>query len=537
MTNLSQEYHAPRLASDLEEELASTAAQADWDPHDSASSEDKDIASNDEEHADHKAQVLESDDKHLAGLAPDNLADTLEAENPAWQGDLDETDFDPVLNAPTKYRRKSCSASASLFNSSYVSIPDDDGRSDDEEILEVQSKPHCHSKVSKTATCNASTAAAHLFDNDEHVIDVRRDTHPWHGREHATDAQPPHQGPLKGQNAHEELSRLPPYTSSTVKSKSKRQLAHETETCHSEAKHAATAITDNGMDSDHDADAPSVYDMMALMYNSRGKLNLTAQTEEIQAIVQRAIDIVLTEILTVYSYPDVTDRMTLVRNACVDAADEVRDQYAPILVKLLDKKQKEFMKALSNIACPDARISLTHSEVWDAAVGQVVGHYGLVQGCGNHVTNLLKEQQYIFPGNHHTGSINFKEPYRHPAVLAIAKFIASILSLLAFSSSLKDRDEPEILAAMVALASTVIHAAICKWSSGSVVALDFSGNQFASVYHSHKINLEHICSMMLNFYHETMSYLFCEARGKSNSGLSEDVEQSAISLMDLSGLD
>ncbi|KZT18175.1 hypothetical protein NEOLEDRAFT_1125670 [Neolentinus lepideus HHB14362 ss-1] len=547
-------YPAPQLGSDVEEERVSTAAMVYRDAHDSESSEDDDAATDDEERADREAQDLESDNEYLTNLAPVSLANALDAENPVWQDDAAEPEFDPVLHAPVKYRRKYRSASASSFNSSNVSVPEDDRQSDDEQILVVQ-KARGHSSKPKTTT----RSAARLFDNDDEVIDGREGTRSEHGKDEASNVLPQCRGP--------------------VKSKSKRQLAHEAEapTWHDtnlsessvkgrimpqgtrrntssqthplKPKRAAAPIVDDrsksGEDSEHDTDVLQ-YDMTVLVYNARGKLNLTTQTEEIQAVIRRAIDISLIEILTVNSYPDVTMRTKLVRDACVNAAVKLGDHYKPILIKLLDEKQKEFVKALSNI--PDARISLARGEVRDAALGQVVGHYGLIQGCGKHVAELLKEQRYIFSVNPHSGTVNAKEPYRHPAVLAVvrqayfqskmAKFVATILSLSAFSSSLKDRDEPELPAAMVALASTAIHAAISEWSSGTVLALDFSGNGFASVYNSHIVNLNHIRTTRPNMYHDMMSWLLREACGRSNPGLSaEDAEPGAISLMDLSGLD
>ncbi|EPQ56094.1 hypothetical protein GLOTRDRAFT_126179 [Gloeophyllum trabeum ATCC 11539] len=90
---------------------------------------------------------------------------------------------------------------------------------------------------------------------------------------------------------------------------------------------------------------------------------------------------------------------------------------------------------------------------------------------------------------------------------------------------------------MLALVSTAIHAAIDEWSSGTVMQLDFSGNRFAAVYTAHKDTLKHIQKTSPKFYHETMAYLFKTARGATYDRAGGDVVNSAITLMDLSGLD
>jgi len=384
----------------------------------------------------------------------------------------------------------------------------------------------------------------------------------------------------KGSNVGKQPAHATTLTSSARKStgtttKSKRQLAHESEAPQwrkdAVASHATkkatpamaqpqnrgksvtatlkqVAIADKSDESDSDSDRESdsrheSSDITALIFNRHHKLNLTAQSQEIQCVARAAIDIIHVEIVMVNSYPNMTERTEMVRNACVDATNELGVLYHPIRDRLLDRVEVEFRKAITGI--PEARISLIRGDIRDIAVAQGLGYYGLGQGHGDYASSLLKDVRYIFPGDHHAGGrVNFKEPYRHSAVLGVIQqaFFAGKNSFFAnhadlFTSTLKNDDEPEVPAAMVALVCTTIHASISEWTTGRVLPVDFTGNQFASVYTAHKNGLDEIHATKPNFYHETMAYLFRNARAATGMAFELAGGNAVTTLMDLSGLD
>ncbi|EPQ50050.1 hypothetical protein GLOTRDRAFT_134307 [Gloeophyllum trabeum ATCC 11539] len=525
-----------------------------------SASEEEEQHSDDAEHVELEGELLESDDERLMGLAPAGMAHALGAEAASWQGA--EDDSDPVLHVPPKYQRKSFksrSSSQSSFDSSYISVPeDDDSAIEDTEApvppLSVAKQPSVRPKASKPsdAARRYLPGSADLFDSDEDVVVA----HPYE--------EAPGPG-MKATNRGRKKTAENVYTDSSRPVKSKRKLIQESEAPrwrnsatgagHEQAAAApAFRARSTAIDSTvvkHDVcDVVSQngrgahYDMTELVYNPRGTLNLTAQTREIQEVVRIAIDIITVGILMDEAYPDMGDKIKLGVDACADAARELGDDYLPILQKLKDKREKVFRHSLG--ALPVGRISLTRGEIRTVAVAQVVGHYGLTQGCGEYAAGLLQGQRYIFPGDLRPGGrFKSKEPYRHPAVLNVlqqaiftgrSSFASGHIQL--FESSSKDYpDEKEVPLAMLALVSTAIHAAIDEWSSGTVMQLDFSGNRFAAVYTAHKDTLKHIQKTSPKFYHETMAYLFKTARGATYDRAGGDVVNSAITLMDLSGLD
>ncbi|KZT20963.1 hypothetical protein NEOLEDRAFT_1182049 [Neolentinus lepideus HHB14362 ss-1] len=558
-----RQYSAPALDSDSEQRpvIKTVTTHHTGDEFESASSEEEQAPSDDDECA--EAEILELDDEQLMSLAPQGLASALESEAPMWQGGDDDTSFDPALHIPSKYRRKFRSSSRSSFDSSYVSLPED-ADSDVADDMVLQSHPqvipvaNAHAaqpKGARKGTVKPSTnsvslraaSAAMLFDNDDDIIDAR----------------PEQRHRYRSNTAYDVLSQPTGIINSSLHSKSKRQLAHESEaprwreTAEDQnsvnvplARHAPSKTGSSKargrttMDAKQDdlklelpdLDVNIASDITTLVYNVRGSLNLTAQTREIREVLRIAIDIIEVGILMVNAYPDIGDKTKLALEACVDAARELGDDYLPILHKLMDKREKRFRKALADL--PAARVSLLRSEVYKAAVAQVPGSYGLALGDGEFASNLLREQRYIFAGDHQPGGrLNYREPYRHPAVhrLIHQVFFAKGTSfgpnhLDLFTSSRKDlADEPEVPMAM-------IHAAIEEWTSGTVIQADFSGSKFASIYAAHIQGLEHVQHKTPNLFHETMVYLFQQARGTIRNGR-DLTGNNAIALMDLSGLD
>ncbi|EPQ50618.1 hypothetical protein GLOTRDRAFT_133729 [Gloeophyllum trabeum ATCC 11539] len=536
---------------------------------DSAESEapsDADDVEGDEDIEDHEANAVESDDERLMRLPAGSLAAALESEAPLFHGAEypSDDDYDPVLHAPPKMHRKS---SASSFNSSIVSVPDVDDPND-EVPSAMTHHPSVHSlgsgghagqtldyksvKPAKLKHIPKAPNAIDLFNTDDHVTD------------RAGGKSKPQ--PRKDLEKNPELSSQTAFTyrgKPAKKLKSKYERAHEAEAPvwdepsdldiehdveqrKSSSKKSvirAQRAQDYHTDSD-ESDSARV--MTALTFNSRGKLNLTAQTVEIQAIARGGIDRIHIQIITEHSYPDIGKRNQVALKACIRAAEDLGPHYKPILVRLRDETQVVFRKAVADIA--DGRISGIRRDVKGIASGHCVGHYGLKQDSKTYIENLLDAQRYVFAGDHKStpSRVNYKLPWRQDAVVAIMRqafftgknnFALTHPSL--FVSSFKDReDEREVPEGMVALVCTAIHACIDEWRTGTHVPEDFSSNNWAETYDIHKSMLRSVRESGPRFYHETMHYLYDQAMTSTRNGIAIDAQQpNALSLMDLSGLD
>ncbi|EPQ58822.1 hypothetical protein GLOTRDRAFT_98131, partial [Gloeophyllum trabeum ATCC 11539] len=380
-----------------------------------------DSNSNGEDYAEQEAEMIESDDERLMRMPAGPLADALEYEAPSFNDAAEypsDDDYDIVLHAPPKMRRKS---SASSFNSSTVSIPDVEDS--DDEAPSAPRRTSMHSTKSSAhsirtydsvgsgkALVHGAPKAIDLFEDDDHVI--------GEGRQKA-------KGVITKGGDKNSSSALSSQTAYTVegklhkKVKSKREQDHEQEApiwprhhedvdqkklrlAHRKGLKAVThrpgARDDDDIILVASDDADNSYDMTVLIYNERGKLNLTSQTQEIQAVARRGIDYIHVQIFTKHAYPDSGKRNEVALDACASAAEDLGPHYKPILDLLRDKTQVEFRKAVADIA--DGRISTIRRDVKSIASGHCVGHYGLRQDSATYVKNLLQAQRYIFEGDH-----------------------------------------------------------------------------------------------------------------------------------------
>ncbi|EPQ49763.1 hypothetical protein GLOTRDRAFT_134644 [Gloeophyllum trabeum ATCC 11539] len=505
-------------------------------------------------------------------MAPRSLAEALQSEAPLFQGhhyDSGDEEYDPVLHAPPKMRRKSRSVSTSSYDSGHVSVPDDEA-SEDGVPSSTSRRSSVHSAgfpedrsdlhdpvpgLAKTSSSSFKKAphAVDLLETDDHVIKkaVGKSKQPTNP---------------KGWDSSPALSAPSGFTAGGVpafKLMSKREQAHRKEAptwggppeaievlnrtpaTHRNRRDSSVVSQGHGNNDNINFDATTGegYDMTVLAYNTRGKLNLMSQTAEIQAVARSAIDKTYVSIITVNAYPDLGKRKQVVLDACVRAAEELGPRYQRILDLLQDDTQTEFRKAVGDI--PDGRISTLRRDIKTIASGHCVGHYGLRQDCETYVTNLLDAQRYVFAGEHVADRVNYKLPWRQHAIAAVIRqvfftgknnFVNSHPCLFCTTIEGLD-DQPEVPAGMVALVCTAIHACIAEWSTGKHVEEEFSGSEWAGTYRIHKMMLDHVREKEPLFFHETMHYIYKQADSSTRNGSSAESKQpNALALMDLSAL-
>ncbi|KZT19113.1 hypothetical protein NEOLEDRAFT_1183683 [Neolentinus lepideus HHB14362 ss-1] len=471
------------------------------DNSDEPSEEELGDESDEEAHAECEADVLESDDERLMSMGAGQLAAALSNEAPLFYGTNEqEEDYGALLHGPVKVRRKvkARSSSASSYDSANVSIPDDVPSEDEGPVSHAASRRssmesmHSHLSFEDTVISHHDngTAAKTIYRTNGNVptaVDL------FQTDDHVTDVWTP---------------------AATVSHRSIPSSSRFT---------AADIPIKNG---------PGPYDMTALVYNNKNKVNLTVQTPEIREVLHLAIDQVYVYILTKNAYLEVGTRHMVALDACTMAAEHLGTQYMPILNRLQDGNEKGFRKALADIV--DGRISVLRRDIKRIAINQVLRFYALSSGKADYVKTLMDAQRYMFPGDHTHGQFNNREPWCHGAIVAVMR-----MAYFTGSGSFRDQHHDLFLCsdgelwvpdAMVAL----IHVAIDEWSSGDYKPADFTGNSWARTYEVHISTLNHVRTVAAPRYYQTMNYLFQTVRAANGSGAVVTSQQpSTVSLMDL----
>ncbi|EPQ54138.1 hypothetical protein GLOTRDRAFT_139522 [Gloeophyllum trabeum ATCC 11539] len=492
-TPLAGDHRAPRDAPKLttgKSKRPSTAVQVgSSDEAESASGNE--TASNVDE-----IDENEEDDEWLDGLEPRRLEEELSKEATSW-AQVDLENFNVPAQDPSETAAHSFPGADELFD-------------DDDDILPIT--PPRRSKASKPAAKGkrqlAHDAEVPHFATGLPVTPARKSSgrSGGHGGPAVTFAVSPSSLRFAGDNEDEDH--------------------HEESSDEDEAGILTPGVALQG---------PTPTD---LIFNERGRVNLSDQSDDVKAVTREAIKGVAKYLAFTDAFPEIGGRIVLSRDCLVTAA-RGNPRYQPILLRLVN--EEGYARSLSRI--PDGRISTSRRNAYNVGCNHVVGSYGLTPGsaCEKLVVGLLKSQKYIFPGDG-LDRLRKTEPYKNPAILAILSALyfsgSGALGMkhpdLFTSTSLTD-PAPEIPISMVALVATTIHNALMEWQSGKRQAREFSALNCGDVYRTHVEILEKIKVKAPGFFHQMMVDIYRRARAAAVAEVRVDSEDSAFTFMDLSG--
>ncbi|KAI0039031.1 hypothetical protein FA95DRAFT_1612907 [Auriscalpium vulgare] len=262
--------------------------------------------------------------------------------------------------------------------------------------------------------------------------------------------------------------------------------------------------------------------------NGGAKMRIRAQPADVKKVIRRAVHEEMPEAICFKNaFPSALERPALLHSACIKAAEHEDAQQ--VLARL--KADVAYSRGMCII--PDARISNLRGKVKEAADGVVKDRYQLntdaipADRFVQHVKKLLDSDDddylYIFPAAPGSSLTSLKvdttRPFCHPAIIevlhrsffgskAAAKFAIEKYINIAVG------DEPELPAAMVALASTAVHAGIDAFRFGAAeTIIVFDGNKYTEIFKNHLRTLDDIRDEDEQVYSVLMANLFKKASG------------------------
>ncbi|KAH9857830.1 hypothetical protein C2E23DRAFT_881394 [Lenzites betulinus] len=273
-----------------------------------------------------------------------------------------------------------------------------------------------------------------------------------------------------------------------------------------------------------------------------GQLSLKSQHPDIQDVLRASNQRLERDLVSHDAFPDARNRGRSVRLAMVETAKalEPRAKYKQLTHRMIN--DGTFTRALS--AIPNQRISSFRGKVKEKSDAAVASGYVLVSGKSSDKVNwLLPELIYVYPCDFESKSISEAKPYQHSVVVSVIRetFFKGPKSFAnrnpdVFRSSLPNRDEKEIPAAMLALVGTAIHASLVDWKSGEFInASSFSADRYLDAYNEHVTLLKAIRTASLQKYH-TMTHKLYDVV----SGLADPAQTgtpSAVGRLDIDAME
>ncbi|KAI0673080.1 hypothetical protein C8Q78DRAFT_1077373 [Trametes maxima] len=246
------------------------------------------------------------------------------------------------------------------------------------------------------------------------------------------------------------------------------------------------------------------------------RLGIRKQPEHVNSTLRMAIARVQADILLTNAYPDGPQKThTHIRQAMVRSARELGHKELATRLKSNDK----YALALATI--PSNRISIFRGKIKKAVDGSVLSAFGLESGDVAHARWLQQDNRFIFGHDYKKDEVYGERAFEksifvdglRSAFFSTPKSFGWTL-VKDFNSSLPDKpDEKEIPAAMLALASTAIYAAIDDHKSDSYTASEFSANAYSHIYMNIIDLLSEIKSCGVVEYHVLMHRLYRQLCG------------------------
>ncbi|KAJ8456585.1 hypothetical protein ONZ51_g12035 [Trametes cubensis] len=248
-----------------------------------------------------------------------------------------------------------------------------------------------------------------------------------------------------------------------------------------------------------------------IVYKNGSKIGITEQRPRVKKTLNTAIFSCQADILLRNAFPDGTEKYNAIaRNALVKCADELG--YTTLVKRL--KHDNDYALSLASI--PVDRIPSFRSRIREVISGAIQSTYHLRPGDVAHVNWLQKGCRYIYPHDYKKDRIFGDEPFALPIFVdgLRAAYFRTPKSfgwriVDKFTSSFPEKpEEKELPAAMVALVSTAVFAAIDDHRSNACEGSDFTTNSYSAAY---KRNMDILLSLKersLEAYHDIMHDLF-----------------------------
>ncbi|KAJ6495118.1 hypothetical protein C8R45DRAFT_927064 [Mycena sanguinolenta] len=216
-------------------------------------------------------------------------------------------------------------------------------------------------------------------------------------------------------------------------------------------------------------------------------MKLTEQSFELRAVLNATIERITSSVILVDAYPEMASRTGYAKANMLKVARKIPD--AVHIPQRLESDQR----------MPTDRISTVRSKAKKRADTIVPGLYQFAHldatSTKTLVEDLIADHKYIFPKNKVT--IDREQPYRHPAIIAIAKqewFTGSFAAQYATyfkSTRPKFPEKLEMATPVLALAATAILAALSQYQlSGTLTKVQFKESAYEESYRYHLNLLE-----------------------------------------------
>ncbi|THG93140.1 hypothetical protein EW026_g8017, partial [Hermanssonia centrifuga] len=206
-----------------------------------------------------------------------------------------------------------------------------------------------------------------------------------------------------------------------------------------------------------------------IIYNTRVKLNMSAQSLNIQRILKRVIEEFIVDYAFTQAIYPVDTRITTQRSIVIAVAAQL--DFKEVIGRLQDDWEyaKEFIEV------GEHRLTILRGGIKKTVNQVLAAIYELKQGrCRERVALLCTDLQYIYPGDVET-KLDKKNPFANKLItqLLAAHFFNGAKSIASqypdhFESIIEDKpDEKEIPEAMLGIVCVAIHDGLNDWTMGT----------------------------------------------------------------------
>jgi len=266
-----------------------------------------------------------------------------------------------------------------------------------------------------------------------------------------------------------------------------------------------------------------------LVYGSSGEVGVLAQSDEVKAMIRKAIYFMEEFIVFENAFPDLAMRATWARKSLLKAVNymaesRLSDYNHYLFLKKRIKEDPEYVRDLSSLL--EQRVSnLRHSVKVTASVTVRMAFQLHLKPLPPHDPQTLVKDiaNYICPLAANGNDIDYSKPFENEAIVDTIRreFFSQCFKAI-------DNEYPERFSgprntrklnhATVALAATAVRAALDEWQGTHWKSLPFTANIYADVYASHLAALATIEQKNSKAYLAMLCRLYRRVSGEAVSG-------------------
>ncbi|KAJ3530701.1 hypothetical protein NMY22_g8461 [Coprinellus aureogranulatus] len=289
---------------------------------------------------------------------------------------------------------------------------------------------------------------------------------------------------------------------------------------------------------------PGRWHWSTALYFEKGRINLLKQNPVVRGVLDQAIEDAVVYALTKTFYPPPEQVDAIMKKIICDAARNSELEHASHIAV----RMKEDI-AYGDVMVPlvRARFNGLRAAIYHQCVNVVPGHYRLQAGCKELVSELKKDDSFIFPRST-SNVVDTKRPYQHEGIIAalrqsFRKKAVGQKHITVFKSSMPENSrhqEPELSIPLLALTAALVYAEINNWSTGVKEDPDssFNADTHASAYRHHAQRLQDLKTHSLSKFHVLMKTLLSLARANSRGDDSLQMQQSdKLQILNIDGME